>query len=122
MIPTMTCGPTSSPKVAYLLVNNPSSKIEFYFIIGITEDLVSDIYFPPGSVVDLGGREDSTWHVRLMRLSGIIVVICTMIPFELVLLGNFNRNKNNLEENQGFVKLSAKPQLGRNEDFPPLVS
>ena len=40
-----------------------------------------------------------------------------MIIFELVLLGDFNRNKNNLEENQGFVKLSAKPQLGRNEFF-----
>ena len=48
-----------------------------------------------------------------------------MIIFELVLLGDFNRNKNNLEENQGFVKLSAKPQLGRNEFFAlfsPLAS
>ena len=48
-----------------------------------------------------------------------------MIMFEIVSLGDFNRNKNNLEENQGFVKLSAKPQLGRNEFFAlfsPLVS
>ena len=45
-----------------------------------------------------------------------------MIIFELVLLGDFNRNKNNLEENQGFVKLSAKPQLGRSEFFSPLAS
>ena len=48
-----------------------------------------------------------------------------MIIFELVLLGDFNRNKNNLEENQGFVKLSAKPQLARNECFSffsPLAS
>ena len=48
-----------------------------------------------------------------------------MIIFELVSLGDFIRNKNNLEENQGFVKLSAKPQLGRNEFlalFSPLAS
>ena len=40
-----------------------------------------------------------------------------MIMFELVSLGDFNRNKHNLEENQEFVKLSAKPQLGRTELF-----
>ena len=40
MIPTMTCGQTSAPIVAYVLLSNPSSKIEFQVMIGITEDLV----------------------------------------------------------------------------------
>ena len=46
---------------------------------------------------------------------GIIVVTCTIILAELVSLGDLNRNKNNLEESKGFMKLLAKPQLGRNE-------
>ena len=40
MIPTMTCGQTSAPKVAHFLLSNSSSKIEFQVLIGITEDLV----------------------------------------------------------------------------------
>ena len=43
MIPTMTCGQTSVPIVVYVLLSNPSSKIEVQVIIGITEDLVFDV-------------------------------------------------------------------------------
>ena len=67
----------------------------------------------------------STGFIWDQKVSGVVVLTCTMIIFELVLLGDFNRNKNNLEENQEFVKLSAKPQLGRNEFvalFSPLAS
>ena len=77
------------------------------------------------SVVDLDGRE--RFHGVHLR-SKDIWYHCSIMhnnSFELVSLGDFNINKNNLEENQGFVKLTAKPQLGRNEDFflfPSLVS
>ena len=43
MIPTMTCGQTSAPIVAYVLLSNPSSEIEFQVILGISEDLVFDV-------------------------------------------------------------------------------
>ena len=67
-------------------------------------------------------NKGSTGFIRDQKISSVVVVTCTMIIFELVSLGDFNRNKNNLEENQGFMKLSANLKLVRMSFFPFFTS